>query len=226
MLRGVQVSIGNISAVNATMHPICQRFRNQRQFLATTTQLSRMVRRNCDHGDTSFFRFVRQDRQERFPRDIKSGFCKPTTGDTPNMHSFVNNRTVARNQSTRRLVVAWRRKTFLVQCDNEVNVIRHHLQSFNRHAQRISLFVQEGFEPVGTLPVHHLAPVLRAPDNVIVQRSDTARMPDVTFRTYVLNITNHSMPVKYLRETNIPVLPLLPKGGQSPRRGVGVRAIT
>ena len=104
-MRGVQVSIGNISAVNATMYPICQRLRNHRQFPATTTQLSRIVRWNCDHGHTSFFRFVRQDRQERSPRDIKCGFCKPTTGDTPNMHSFVNNRTVARNQGTRRLVV-------------------------------------------------------------------------------------------------------------------------
>gem|GEM_PF-5896088 len=87
------------------MHPICQRLRNQRQFPAATTHLSRIVRRNCDHGDTSFFRFVRQDRQERSPRDIKCGFRKPTTGDTPNVQIFVNNRTVARNQGTRRLVV-------------------------------------------------------------------------------------------------------------------------
>ncbi|EFO82072.1 hypothetical protein OSCT_0071 [Oscillochloris trichoides DG-6] len=105
VLRGVHVSIGNISAVSATMLPICQRLSNQRQFPATTTPLSRIVRRNCDHGDTSFFRFVRQDQQERSPRDIKGGLRKPTTGNTPNVQIFVNNRTVARNQGTRRLVV-------------------------------------------------------------------------------------------------------------------------
>lgn len=87
------------------MLPICQRLRNQRQFPATTTHLSRIVRWNCDHGHTSFFRFVRQDRQERSPRDIKCGFRKPTAGDTPNIQIFVNNHTVARNQGTRRLVV-------------------------------------------------------------------------------------------------------------------------
>ncbi|EFO82073.1 hypothetical protein OSCT_0072 [Oscillochloris trichoides DG-6] len=103
----------------------------------------------------------------------------------------------------------------------EVNMIRHHLQPFNRHAQRIGLFVQEGFQPVGNLPVQHLAPVLRAPDNVIVQRRDAARVPDVVHRTHVLSIANHSMHVKYLRETDSPALPLPPKGGQSPRRGVG-----
>ncbi|EFO80575.1 hypothetical protein OSCT_1515 [Oscillochloris trichoides DG-6] len=82
-----------------------------------------------------------------------------------------------------------------------MNVIRHHLQAFNRHAQRIGLFVQEGFQPVGNLPVQHLAPVLRAPDNVLVQRLYAARVPDVAHRTHVLSIANHSMPVKYLRET-------------------------
>lgn len=109
---------------------------------------------------------------------------------------------------------------------NEVNVIRHHLQPFNCHAQRIGFFVQEGFELVGNLPVKHLAPVLRAPDNVIVQRRDAARVPDAAYRIYVLIITNCSMSIKCLRETDSPVLLLLPKGGQSPRRGVGVRAIT
>ena len=87
------------------MHPIRQRFQHLRQRTAAATRLSRLVGRNCHHRHTSFFRFVRQDMQERTPRDIPRGFGKPTAGNAAHVQIFVNDCAVARDQRTRRLVV-------------------------------------------------------------------------------------------------------------------------
>ncbi len=47
------------------MYPIFQRLRNQRQFPAATTDLSRVVRQSCNHGDASFFRkLIRQEQYQ------------------------------------------------------------------------------------------------------------------------------------------------------------------
>jgi hypothetical protein len=100
ILRGVQVSIGNIPTGRAVMHPIRQCLRNVRQRAAPATHLCRVVRRNCDHCHTSFFRFVRQDMQERSPRDIQRGFGQPTAGDTTNVQVFVDKRASAVDQRT------------------------------------------------------------------------------------------------------------------------------
>ena len=87
------------------MHPIRQRLGNSGQRTASTTRLRRVVGWNRNHRRTSFFRFVRQDMQERSPRDIQRGFRKPTTSDAPNVQIFVNDYAVARHERTRRLVV-------------------------------------------------------------------------------------------------------------------------
>lgn len=112
-----------------------------------------------------------------------------------------------------------------VCCNEQVNVIRYHLQLFNCHVQCSSLFVQEGFQPVGNLAIQHLAPIFRAPDEVIMQRMDATRMLCISCRTYVLSIAYHSMSITYLRETDSPALPLSPKGEPSPRRGNAVLAL-
>ena len=60
---------------------------------------SRVTRRN------SFFRFVRQDMQERTPRAIPRGFGKPTASNAANVQIFVDDCAVAQYERTRRLVV-------------------------------------------------------------------------------------------------------------------------
>jgi hypothetical protein len=98
VLRRVQVSICDIATSRAAMHPIRQRLGKVRQRAAPATCLRRIVRRNCYHRRTSFFRFVRQDLQERTPRDIQRGFGKPTAGDAPNVQIFVNDCAIAQDQ--------------------------------------------------------------------------------------------------------------------------------
>jgi hypothetical protein len=87
------------------MHPIRQRFRDIRQRTAPTTCLRRVVRPNCNHHRTSFFRFVRQDLQERTPRDIQRRFSKPAASDAANVQLFVNDCAIAPDQRTAGLVV-------------------------------------------------------------------------------------------------------------------------
>ena len=87
------------------MHPIRQRFGYRRQHTAAATRLRRVVGWNCNRDRTSLFRFVRQDMQERSPRNIQRGFGKPTAGDTANVQIFVNDCAVARDQRMGGLVV-------------------------------------------------------------------------------------------------------------------------
>jgi hypothetical protein len=79
-----------------------------------------------------------------------------------------------------------------------VNVIGQDFQSFDGSAQSIRLFVQQLLQSLLSSAMQYLAPVLRTPDKVVLQRVDAARMLFVACRTHVLSIGDNSMRVNYL----------------------------
>lgn len=87
------------------MHAIRQGFRNIRQRTALATHLCCVAGRYCDHCHTSFFRFVRQDRQKQSPSGVMCRLCQSAAGDALNVQFLVSNGTIPCYQCPRCFVM-------------------------------------------------------------------------------------------------------------------------
>src|SRR5262245_45971769 len=88
------------------------------------------------------------------------------------------------------------------RCGNkQVDVIRQDFQALNGNTQRIRLFMQQYLQSLHNRAMQYLAPVLGAPDKVVIQRIDAASVLFIACRTHVLSIAYASMLVYYLVET-------------------------
>ena len=79
----------------------------------------------------------------------------------------------------------------------QVDVVGHDLQRLDTPALFGALGGDQLTEPVGDPAIEDGAAVLRAPDEVILQRIDAACVPFVACRTHVLSIAHNSIPVNY-----------------------------
>lgn len=67
-----------------------------------------------------------------------------------------------------------------IALDEQVHVIRHHFEGVDRHPQFGRLIGEQGAELISDITDQDRAPILGAPDQVVLQREDGARVLCVT----------------------------------------------
>ena len=97
VLRGVNVSVGNITARTA-MHPIRQRLFDFWKRTTPVTRLRGVLRVNRYNSYPSFFRFGYEDIYELCPTSVVCRLCKPGPSNAFDVKSFVSYQPVGVNQ--------------------------------------------------------------------------------------------------------------------------------
>jgi hypothetical protein len=103
-----------------------------------------------------------------------------------------------------------------VALDEQVNVVGHDFKRLNHYIQFLSFLIQQGAQFLGNLADQHFAAVCGTPNEVILQRVNTACIPTIPCVDHRTSVLRHSVFVNYLHERR-ERLPLLPEGN-SPRR--------